>query len=355
MKAAPCALALSGRSAVRAYAAVLLLLALSCCTPSIAADANASSLVRLVRAVLQEPAPQPPYTLTACAIVNNERPYILEWVVYHRLVGFDHFLIYDNDSTDDTASALRAFIDKGVVEYKRWPGPKRAAQEAMLDDCFNWRNPFPSRWMAHFDIDEFLLALSQGEVSEAALLGKEPFILHRLLARFERRKQGTVVLDRMDFGTSGHAERPAGLVVQQYTNRLVKLCVRQEAKGKLLVLSEALASHNGAHDPPTLHPGWSVAFANGRNWTSTDFRVTFEPIRLNHYITRSYQECVDKANGDRVKSLPDSWRRELGKQLCDKNHPGTSLFYREEHAHDYVLLASPVFKVVAAVLEQVSY
>jgi hypothetical protein len=35
------------------------------------------------------------------AIVRDEGPYLAEWVAFHRLQGFDRFLIYDNESSDD--------------------------------------------------------------------------------------------------------------------------------------------------------------------------------------------------------------------------------------------------------------
>jgi len=47
------------------------------------------------------PGPGAPYELAVCALVQNEAPYIAEWIAYHRLIGFEHFFIYDNHSNDD--------------------------------------------------------------------------------------------------------------------------------------------------------------------------------------------------------------------------------------------------------------
>ena len=32
--------------------------------------------------------------------MRNEAPFILEWIAYHRAIGFDDFLIYSNDCSD---------------------------------------------------------------------------------------------------------------------------------------------------------------------------------------------------------------------------------------------------------------
>ena len=38
--------------------------------------------------------------------MKNEGPYILEWLAYHRIVGFEDFLIYTNDCEDGTTEIL---------------------------------------------------------------------------------------------------------------------------------------------------------------------------------------------------------------------------------------------------------
>ena len=67
--------------------------------------------------------------LAICAIFKNEAPYLLEWIDYHRRVGFDHFVLYDNDSTDDGAARILASEHAPHVEIIPWPprpGPWRA-------------------------------------------------------------------------------------------------------------------------------------------------------------------------------------------------------------------------------------
>ena len=48
--------------------------------------------------------------LVACAIFRDEAPYLAEWIAFHRLVGVEHFFLYDNGSTDDPRAVLDPLI-----------------------------------------------------------------------------------------------------------------------------------------------------------------------------------------------------------------------------------------------------
>ena len=63
---------------------------------------------------------QQPY-LVACAIFRDEAPFLAEWIAFHRLVGVDHFFLYDNGSQDEPESVLAPFLAEGCVTLKPWP------------------------------------------------------------------------------------------------------------------------------------------------------------------------------------------------------------------------------------------
>jgi len=44
-----------------------------------------------------------------------------QWIEYHRLLGVEHFYIYDNNSEDTILARLQAYMDAGVVTYIHWP------------------------------------------------------------------------------------------------------------------------------------------------------------------------------------------------------------------------------------------
>ncbi|MBM3604081.1 MAG: glycosyltransferase family 2 protein [Alphaproteobacteria bacterium] len=52
---------------------------------------------------------------TIVTTIKNEGPFLLEWLCYHRLIGFNRFVIYSNDCTDGTHEMLRLLDEAGIV------------------------------------------------------------------------------------------------------------------------------------------------------------------------------------------------------------------------------------------------
>ena len=117
--------------------------------------------------------------MTMCTMVKNEAKYIREWVEFHSLVGVDHFIIFDNDSTDSLEEALKGTIAN--VSIVKWPpalwipgnpyeekcqGYKAGVnhdewafsycQIAAFHECI-YRERGHSRWIAGVDVDEFYM------------------------------------------------------------------------------------------------------------------------------------------------------------------------------------------------------
>ncbi len=60
------------------------------------------------------------HTLSVCAIVKNEAKYLKEWIEFHRLVGVDHFYLYNNGNIDSVQKVLSPYIRKGIVTFIDW-------------------------------------------------------------------------------------------------------------------------------------------------------------------------------------------------------------------------------------------
>lgn len=62
---------------------------------------------------------QSPYTasfnLTLCAAATHENAFLPEWLVYHRLLGVERFVLFDNSPTEEMRELLRPFLDEGSV------------------------------------------------------------------------------------------------------------------------------------------------------------------------------------------------------------------------------------------------
>ena len=93
--------------------------------------------------------------LAVCTMIHNEAPYLAEWVLYHWVLGFQYFFLYDNASSDVPAAAPSPFVSRAIVTLLSLPWPGKAPQGAQLNHCFN-RSRTDAKWMASFDVDEFV-------------------------------------------------------------------------------------------------------------------------------------------------------------------------------------------------------
>ncbi len=97
-----------------------------------------------------------PMTKTLVTTAKNEGPYFLEWVAYHRLIGFDKILVFQNDSDDLTHDILTELAGIGAVRYFYNRAGKgrhqvRAYKRAARQPEFRGAD-----WVMALDMDEFL-------------------------------------------------------------------------------------------------------------------------------------------------------------------------------------------------------
>jgi hypothetical protein len=149
-----------------------------------------------------------PY-LSICSVYKDHAEYLREWIEFHRLVGVERFLLYDNESSDDHEEVLAPYRECGIVELHQWPTPQSVERGVpwsiigVFNDCIE-RHRHESRWIAFLDVDEFLFSPT----------GKT---LPDVLSEYER--FSGVEVSRLDFGPSGHRTKPSGLVIESYLYR----------------------------------------------------------------------------------------------------------------------------------------
>lgn len=154
--------------------------------------------------------------------VKNEAPFLLEWVAYHRAIGFDTILIVSNDSDDGTTELLDALHAAGVVHHIHHsvePGASPQGRAAIAgNDSGVIRD---GDWVIWLDADEFLnIHAGQGRLDDLlASLGAA---------------QGALIPWRI-FGDSGQATFPGRFVAGDFTraalldhdaNRVIKTIYR---------------------------------------------------------------------------------------------------------------------------------
>jgi len=234
------------------------------------------------------------HPLAVCAIVKNECDYLLEWIAYHRVVGADHFLIYNNSGEDDdgTTNLLRQLHGTSGIEVVQWPDRSswplphetylRPQIPAYWDGLERLRNK--AEWVAFIDADEFLLPMKGNSLPETLQL---------------YRNFGGVAVNWRMFGFSGEDKKRNLPVCRRFTraasaasivNQHVKCIVRPE-----------LIREVGIHRP--FLNGGILVDEHGRELKHPyGFRypVSYDILRINHYYTKSREEWLAKVERGRA-------------------------------------------------------
>lgn len=101
------------------------------------------------------PDPKPPVALVAC--MRNEGIHLLEWLAYHRVIGFGPVVICTNDCDDGSDRLLDTLAMAGAVTHLANPlPPGTPPQAAGIARAMAHLSTTPAEWLAHLDSDEFL-------------------------------------------------------------------------------------------------------------------------------------------------------------------------------------------------------
>ncbi len=185
------------------------------------------------------------------AIFKDEAPYLAEWIEFHRLQGFDSFLLFDNESSDNGADIAEAHY----ADVVHWPG-----QVQQLPAYHYALRELPyGQWTAFIDIDEYLWCPDGSTVVNKI----EEFY----------RWQGALGVPWLMFGSNGHSFQPPGLTISAYTRR---------------------AEGVNEHVKQILRIGDGVKHFRDPHHTNVMFQRTDPHIFCNHYWTRSREEAIRK-------------------------------------------------------------
>src|SRR6185295_2887675 len=61
------------------------------------------------------------YNFSICSVFNNEAKFIKEWIEYHKLIGIDHFYLYNISSSDRYMKEINSYIKEGLITLIHWP------------------------------------------------------------------------------------------------------------------------------------------------------------------------------------------------------------------------------------------
>lgn len=110
--------------------------------------------------------PMTPPALFSC--MRNEGLVLLEWLAYHRVIGFDPVIVATNDCTDGSDTLLDMLAAGGaVVHLRNSVQPGEAPQDKGMALVLDHLADTGPEWLAHLDSDEFLnIAHGAGSVAD---------------------------------------------------------------------------------------------------------------------------------------------------------------------------------------------
>lgn len=229
------------------------------------------------------------------AIMKDEGAYLKEWLDFHILVGIKKFFLYDNESIDNTTDILKPYIEQGIVEYHYIPG-RQKQYDAYFEILDNHSDD--TKYIAFIDLDEFLVPVQNKTIPE---------FLHTLPKNFT-----CVVASWVLYGSSGHIEKPKGLVIENYTYH------QPQPSGCKSIVNPRLIIDL------KLHISFVAGFIrdeNGRKLgriDQTNNPPSVNKLRCNHYITKSYEEFQKRIARGGGTHGPDTKRNRRKQAMFDK-------------------------------------
>ncbi|MEZ5798619.1 MAG: glycosyltransferase family 2 protein [Paracoccaceae bacterium] len=243
--------------------------------------------------------------------VKDEGPNILEWIAYHRMIGFTDIVVFQNNSFDTTEHSLQVLQDMGVIRYfnnefrraDRADYQNRAYRRAArLDDYAQ------VPWCMALDGDEFLrVNAGRGRVQD-------------LIAAAEDADE--IRLNWRIFGNSHLRRLDPRLVSERFTLASeIALPARFPMPVKTLFRTDSYALP-GIHLPKRPRPGPRI-IRNGsgrriEEVTVRGFQVSdpapYALAQVNHYMVKDSDSFLMKSargsssHPDRAVAL-DYWRK----------------------------------------------
>lgn len=247
------------------------------------------------------------------ATFRNEKPYLKEWVDFHLKIGAEVILLFDDRSEDNPLEVLQPYVNSKKVIYhkankykQRFPHIRQViAKYKKL--C---------RWFAFIDIDEFLHPTQNENIVD-------------ILKEFDKEGIQAVYVNWLCYGNSWKNKMGKGPVTRRFTRRAEKMfglnaevksiiqpqVVKNLQNSHIFNLKDGVEYYNDRKEKGQLgritksyHDNFrknirpyyriygkkvnkkSLPKMNNKQYPPSYFRLC-----INHYITRSREEFLDKA------------------------------------------------------------
>lgn len=249
---------------------------------------------------------------TILSMMKDEGHSVIEWLAYHRHIGFDNICVYTNNCNDGTDEMLMRLEELGYCRHFRneVPEGKKPQPNALsLAD----ENPAVthSRWIVTMDADEFLsIKCGRGKVSDLTDAVPEDVNAIAITWRF--------------FGSNGVTDWNPGLMIETYTRGApddfkkgwgVKTLFRPYPNMKLGIHRPHIRKKS---DPAMARQMQEQTWVNGSGkampddfalsgWRSTKPTLGYRLAEMNHYAVKSYEAYLLRRMRGNVNNKADKY------------------------------------------------
>jgi hypothetical protein len=248
-------------------------------------------------------------TAVLVAVAKLEEKYLQEWVEYYLQIGFDAIYLYENDKEQKYAELLKDYPRVKVIHFPTDGTPIRSTQYYVLEDfCTKYKDQYT--WLAHFDIDEFLVLKQHKTIQEfcQAYLGKE---------------EGGIVVPWVHFGDNGHEGYSPEPVTFRFTKR-EDVETSRTVFVKSIACTSCIEKYIDWHIPSLKKGNMKTTNGDTILCRETD-KKPIDVVQLNHYFCKTKEEFQMKRIRGEV-GVPSTHPSKFGKS--EQGRYNITMFHR---------------------------
>ena len=210
-----------------------------------------------------------------CSIIKDEHEYIREWALYHKSLGFDKIVLYDDGSSRSYDLELGDLILSNFIEMRNWSGDQWSRQSRVYNDFVGSGKWEENEYCAFIDIDEFICFDNVKTIDDFMYLYNE---------------FAGVGLSWKMYNANGHIKAPKGIsTIDAYTTEFNYKEPRIKVIGRL---KDILTFPSVHHFTPKR--GRLVLTNNYTIYGMKDSYCDFTNGHIKHFMTKSWEDWVKR-------------------------------------------------------------
>jgi hypothetical protein len=253
-------------------------------------------------------------SLTGIYWIKNEARYLPEFIEFHLLQGFDHFIFYDNKSDDNLLEVISPYIEAGLVEIRYYPEDLNTSKNFWIMKHCTIEQRGKTKWLHYHASDERLFCPDGRNLVD-------------LLKDYE--DYGGLCVGWSFFNSNGHVKRPDGLIIDNFTNSFndggkhIKTIIQPDK-----ALEAAGNPHNFVYIEGQFSVDENFKRVDGPWNTMNDY--TFNKVKLHHYVTMSKEEYDIKQGKGILDHNQEDVRRGGADVMWDAYHAQPELHFKDD-------------------------